>query len=199
MLPLALTHGKACQAPLIRAFMDGVGPEGLCRIMEHEALRKATVTIAIGLQVGTQTEFFEASRSGVHTSEPRGERRFSWDRIFVPEDPDPANEKTYAEMGMDKKNALSARSLVAQQMWTKFQEIISMPADASYYGRPLFDEERRTELDNRWKMLTKRLDALYADKYRALSKYERDILDERIEEYEQERKTIEDTLARNQR
>lgn len=188
---------------LISAFMDRVGPKGICKMMtayEREAQRVATVTVAIGLRVHQQTEIFEASRTGVIAPKPRGEKRFTWDRIFIPKDPEQDNLLTYAEMGLDKKNSVSARSIAAQQMWSRYLEIISAPVGAFQNTLALqgAEVESRAQLDARIKTLTRRISALYTDHDRALLTVERQILRERIEEHEQERKAIWEILTKTE-
>ncbi len=54
--------------------------------------------------------FFEGEIRGSISPEPRGDRKFQWDCIFIPE----GETETFAEMG-DKKNNISMRKIAFDQ------------------------------------------------------------------------------------
>jgi XTP/dITP diphosphohydrolase len=65
-----------------------------------------TAKTQIGYCNGQQIFHFEGAIDGIIAPEPRGDDRFQWDCVFIPE----GHEQTFAEMG-DKKNEISMRKL----------------------------------------------------------------------------------------
>lgn len=101
------------QTGLFLAELDGF-PGGLTQVF-WDTLKKdrvahlfgggaVTAKTRIGFCDGKQIFQFEGAISGTIASEPRGDDRFQWDCVFIPD----GHEQTFAEMG-DKKNDISMR------------------------------------------------------------------------------------------
>ncbi len=100
---------------LIHWFLEAVGCEGICRMMENEKDRRARAVVVIGYHDGEQVRLFEGEVKGMIAKEPRGEYAFGWDPIFIPE----GFDKTFAEMGMEEKNQVSMRRRALERLRDK--------------------------------------------------------------------------------
>jgi XTP/dITP diphosphohydrolase len=97
-LPGGLTH----------IFMDTVGNQGICKMMNayKEGERTARAKVVIGYfhqSSGMQT--FEGEVAGMIAQQPRGTNNFGWDPIFIPN----GDTRTYAEMSLEEKSKTSMR------------------------------------------------------------------------------------------
>jgi non-canonical purine NTP pyrophosphatase (RdgB/HAM1 family) len=91
--------------PLIKWFLKTIGAEGIYRLAERANIFTARASAMLGYQDGHGTlHFFEGTIHGSIVA-PRGRTTFGWDPIFMPE----GHEKTFAEMTLDEKNAISHR------------------------------------------------------------------------------------------
>lgn len=70
--------------------------------------RKVKARAMIGFCDGKSIKVFEGETSGTLAKEPKGDRKFYWDTIFIPEDPKRGNNgMTYAEIVEDPAFGLS--------------------------------------------------------------------------------------------
>ncbi len=91
--------------PLIKWFLQSLGHDGLTGLANKIDNTKATAKTIIGYSKDNDSiEFFEGAVEGKIVSS-RGEVRFGWDSIFLPD----GYEKTYAEMLPEEKNSMSHR------------------------------------------------------------------------------------------
>src|SRR6056297_408428 len=74
--------------PLIKWFLDELGAEGLCKILNSYDDRKATASSAIAYYDGSLLEIFERELLGSIAAEPYGEDGFGWNKVFMPEGAD---------------------------------------------------------------------------------------------------------------
>ncbi len=99
-------------------FMDAVDNDGICQMMESfPDARDRTATAITDLGYHGPDGRVKIYRGVVHGQialEPRGDKGFGWDPIFIP---DQQNE-TLAEMTMEKKNSLSTRMLAVTSFYT---------------------------------------------------------------------------------
>ena len=86
---------------LTQVFWDTLKKDRVAHLFGGGAV---TAKTKIGFCDGKQIFQFEGAINGTIASEPRGDDRFQWDCIFIPE----GYEQTFAEMG-DKKNEISMR------------------------------------------------------------------------------------------
>ncbi len=73
---------------LIGQFMDCVGNEGICKMMQayQEIERSAKATVVIGYYSRKSgCHVFQGDVFGTIASKPRGSKNFGWDAIFIPE------------------------------------------------------------------------------------------------------------------
>lgn len=90
---------------LIRWFMDTVGNEGLCRMLDAFHDRSATARTCLGYFDGQQEHIFTGEIRGSIAPHPRGASGFGWDAIFIPA----GWEKTFGEGAPEEKHAISMR------------------------------------------------------------------------------------------
>lgn len=95
---------------LIKWFLEGVGNEGILKMLGDTQSRQATVTTAIGYCDKNGPQVFVGELNGTISDMPRGDNGFGYDAIFVPE----GSDRTFAEMNAEEKDAISMRSLAAQ-------------------------------------------------------------------------------------
>ena len=69
----------------IKWFLQEIGNEGLCQLLDHTDNRSATARICFCLYDGRVATFFEEIAHGTIAGQPRGERGFGWDSIFIKE------------------------------------------------------------------------------------------------------------------
>lgn len=94
----------------IDQFLDELGPEGLCRLVDSYSDRSAVASAAVALHTGTEVVVFEASVRGKIADKPRGDNGYGWDSIFIPE----GHERTRGEMkeGDEERDNTSVRKKV---------------------------------------------------------------------------------------
>ena len=85
---------SALPGPLIKWFLDELGAEGLCRILDGYDDRGAIAGAAIAYYDGSTLEIFERDLAGRIADEPYGDDGFGWNKVFIPE----GAEITLAEM-----------------------------------------------------------------------------------------------------
>jgi non-canonical purine NTP pyrophosphatase (RdgB/HAM1 family) len=95
---------------LIRWFMDSVGNEGLCRMLDGFADRRATARTCLGYFDGEEEHIFTGAIEGSIALHPRGASGFGWDAIFIPAGWD----RTFGEGSAEEKHAISMRKLAVE-------------------------------------------------------------------------------------
>jgi inosine triphosphate pyrophosphatase len=98
--------------PYIKWFLDGLGHDGLNKLLkgcgDYGAYAQTIVAYAPGPDM--EVLLFEGRTEG-RIVPPRGEKEFGWDPIFEPTEDEQGigSSRTYAEMTLDEKNAISHR------------------------------------------------------------------------------------------
>jgi non-canonical purine NTP pyrophosphatase (RdgB/HAM1 family) len=70
----------------IKFFVDEVGLEATCRILDGFSDRTAVARTGYGYYDGTKFTYIEGSHTGLISQSPgTGNRGFGWDRIFIPD------------------------------------------------------------------------------------------------------------------
>ncbi|MFA5009701.1 MAG: non-canonical purine NTP pyrophosphatase [Patescibacteria group bacterium] len=106
-------HGmKALPGPLIKWFLETLGNNGLCKLVDGLNNRKATAKVMFAICDESGVHTFAGSMEGSISELPRGEMGFGWDPIFIPD----GYDKTWAEMTDDEKHAVSMRKQALEQM-----------------------------------------------------------------------------------
>ena len=91
---------------LIRWFLETVGNEGICKMLEGYTQREASAETWIGYFDGATVKVFSGMIEGHIASQPRGQRGFGWDPIFVPHGWD----KSLAEFSGEEEGFVSMRT-----------------------------------------------------------------------------------------
>ena len=91
--------------PFIKWFLDTVGNDGMCKMLDTYQDRTAIGAVAYAYKDDSGTMIFYHEVEGSVPSEPRGEQGFGWDPIFIPN----GHEETWAEMTQEKKHQTSMR------------------------------------------------------------------------------------------
>lgn len=97
---------------LVKWFIQEIGTEGLCRLLDNKPTRTATAAICFCLFDGTTPHFFESSMRGSIASDPRGSNGFGWDEIFITD----GMYKTRAELDDDEQQRTSMRREAHDQL-----------------------------------------------------------------------------------
>jgi non-canonical purine NTP pyrophosphatase (RdgB/HAM1 family) len=101
-------------------FVDEIGIEGLCRMLDGYESRKAFAQICYAYYDGSYLQFFNGEVSGEIASKPRGRNGFGFDPIFIPE----GSDKTYAEMTDPEKQRYSLRTTTVYPALKRFLQSI---------------------------------------------------------------------------
>lgn len=80
--------------PYIKWFIQEIGLEGLCRLLDSQKNRDAVAEVAFGVYDGKELKTIVHRVEGTIVESPRGTNGFGWDVIFQPK----GFDKTYAEM-----------------------------------------------------------------------------------------------------
>jgi non-canonical purine NTP pyrophosphatase (RdgB/HAM1 family) len=89
----------------IKWFLQDIGMEKLCLMLNGFDTRVATARICYGLYDGCAIQFFEASMTGRVPESPRGTNGFGWDQIFIKD----GMGQTRAELDTPTERATSMR------------------------------------------------------------------------------------------
>ncbi len=90
---------------LVSWFLDTLGPEGLLKLVAGETHRHALVSTCIAYADEDGVQTFLGTVEGTLSQSLRGDAGFGYDPIFIPA----GQDRTYAEMNSEEKNAISMR------------------------------------------------------------------------------------------
>ena len=96
--------------PLIKWFLQSLGNEGICELVDKYENKSAVAKTIIGYTNGKEIQFFEGELKGKIT-EPKG-TGFGWDPIFQPN----GFDKTLGEMSPEEKNKISMRKIALEKL-----------------------------------------------------------------------------------
>lgn len=91
--------------PYVRWLLEAAGGQGLAAIAYALNNRSAKAQCCVAYWNGTEGKVFVGETTGEVLVQPRGEKRFGWDAWFQPH----GQQKTFAEMTADEKDAVSHR------------------------------------------------------------------------------------------
>ncbi|KAG0051783.1 hypothetical protein BGZ83_003309 [Gryganskiella cystojenkinii] len=105
--PRMLPGKSASWLPIFKWFLEGVGHDGLNKMLDGFDDRSAFALCTFALSEGPGTEpiLFEGRNDGSIVA-ARGPTHFGWDPVFLPD----GYDTTYAEMDKETKNIISHRS-----------------------------------------------------------------------------------------
>ncbi len=92
--------------PYVKWFMQEVGLDGMCRMLDNFDDRTATGCVTYGYYDGQSLQVIENKVAGKIASEPKGEGGHGWDPIFIPN----GSRKTYAQMNDKELDQFALRS-----------------------------------------------------------------------------------------
>jgi XTP/dITP diphosphohydrolase len=97
---------------LVKWTTNGVGYEGVCRLVDSCRSRDAYAETCVALCDGKSVKRFVGRIEGSIAMEPKGSRNFGWDYIFIPK----GSAKTFAEMSVSEKNKVSMRRVAFSKL-----------------------------------------------------------------------------------
>jgi XTP/dITP diphosphohydrolase len=99
---------------------DATDQENLGKLLEevgHQDDRRVAYVCVIALvDEGGSESLFEGRCEGMLADEPRGSGGFGYDPAFVPDDTDPEDRRTMAELAPAEKHAISHRGRAARKL-----------------------------------------------------------------------------------
>ena len=98
--------------PYVRWLLEAAGGKGLAAIAYALNNRAARAQCCVGYWNGSEVKTFIGETTGEILVKPRGERHFGWDAWFQPSE----SKKTFAEMSVEEKDAVSHRGRAYRQL-----------------------------------------------------------------------------------
>ncbi len=121
-VPCVVEHGglfidalNGLPGGLSKVVWDNIGDK-LCNFIKNGDSREATAKSVIGYCDGKRRHLFIGETRGIIADRGRGEYRFQWDPIFIPE----GSDRTNAEMGFPEKGKYSQ----AAKGWGKLVQFL---------------------------------------------------------------------------
>lgn len=108
---LTFTELKSLPGPLIKWFLETLGNQGLCHLIQGSD-RSARAEVKFAMCEGSDIHVFSGSIDGSIATEPHGDAGFGWDSIFIPH----GYTKTWAEMTDDEKHESSMRKIALKDL-----------------------------------------------------------------------------------
>ena len=96
---------------LAKHMQTSIGNEGIVAMVSKDN-RNAYSETVVAYCDGHTTKVFSGRVTGSISEEVRGTEGFGWDFIFIPK----GEKRTFAELGMAKKNRLSARAIAFRKL-----------------------------------------------------------------------------------
>ncbi|HJX05655.1 MAG TPA: RdgB/HAM1 family non-canonical purine NTP pyrophosphatase [Candidatus Nanoarchaeia archaeon] len=98
--------------PYVKDFIRKIGIAGLYELAKRCDDKSAVAIASIGFcKPGKEPLVFQGKVKGIIVS-PRGDTRFQWDQIFMPD----SYDKTFSEMSVEEKNKISHRKLAFEEL-----------------------------------------------------------------------------------
>lgn len=105
--------------PLIKWFLNTLGNEGLCKLLDSYKDRSAVAEVCFVLYDGSEVRTFMGEAKGVISSAPKGEQGFGWDPIFIPN----GYSITWGEMDTEEQKNTSMRRIALKKLEAYLQSI----------------------------------------------------------------------------
>lgn len=109
---LILTALGKLPGTFIKFFVDELGFEKICRLIDPFNDRRAIAIITIGYTDGKVVKLFQGTMKGTLAQHPTGKRGFGWDLIFIPD----GYSKTCAELTQKEYDSLSPRNKALKKL-----------------------------------------------------------------------------------
>jgi non-canonical purine NTP pyrophosphatase (RdgB/HAM1 family) len=98
--------------PLIKWFVQALGNEGMCRMLDAYKDRGVIAEVLFGYCDGEEVKTFSGIIKGKIADHSRGEGGFGWDKIFIHE----GFEKTRAEMTKEEWHEFGMRKIALEKL-----------------------------------------------------------------------------------
>lgn len=98
--------------PLVKWFLEEIGNEGLCRMLDTYEDKSATASVTYGLFDGKALHLFYGDTKGTIAQHPMGTNDFGWTPIFIPD----GYEVTWGEMNLEDQGKTSMRKKALQKL-----------------------------------------------------------------------------------
>ena len=98
--------------PLIKWFLSSLGNEGLAKVLDVFEDRSAIAEVCFALCDEDGVKIFKGDIEGTIAREPRGEKGFGWDPIFIPR----GYERTWGEMDSEEQKMTSMRRIALKKL-----------------------------------------------------------------------------------
>ncbi len=98
--------------PLIKWFLTELDNKGLCDVLDSFGSRAALAEVCFGLYDGQVLHTFEGQMRGTISDNPRGDKGFGWDPIFIPD----GYTKTWGEMSVEEQAETSMRRIALKKL-----------------------------------------------------------------------------------
>lgn len=102
--------------PLIKWFLQEIGPEGVCQLADFYGDRRARAEICYAYFDGRRLELFDGALDGSVAEKPRTDDNFGWNRIFIRD----GQTKTNSEMNEEETRKYSLRTSTIYPRLKKF-------------------------------------------------------------------------------
>lgn len=103
---------------LTQPFWDSLEADRFCELFGRSEKRGLIAKTWIGYCDSRRIHYFQGEIRGTVASQPRGDRAFQWDCVFVPD----GHEQTFAEMG-GQKNEISMRRIALNALAKHLKEL----------------------------------------------------------------------------
>jgi non-canonical purine NTP pyrophosphatase (RdgB/HAM1 family) len=101
--------------PLVKWFMESLGEEGLCRLLDRYDDRSAMAVTCLGYYDGTELKIFKGERPGRIANQPSTAGDWpGWNNIFIPE----GFDKPWPELSEKDQNEQASTWQALQQLET---------------------------------------------------------------------------------
>lgn len=97
---------------LTQVFWDKLEAEKVSEVFKALKNQAVIAKTHIGFINGKTIQIFVGEIEGAFSDEPRGDRNFQWDCVFIPS----GQNTTFAEMGSQKKNEISMRRIALDKL-----------------------------------------------------------------------------------
>lgn len=98
--------------PLIKWFLGSLGNDGMAKLLDGYDDRSVLAEVCFALCDENGVKIFKGDIEGTVASEPRGEKGFGWDPIFIPK----GHEQTWGEMDVDQQKETSMRRIALKKL-----------------------------------------------------------------------------------
>jgi non-canonical purine NTP pyrophosphatase (RdgB/HAM1 family) len=104
--------------PLVRWFLESLGNDGIVKLLDGYDDRAVVAQVCFALCDENGIKIFKGSTEGTVSPEPRGEKGFGWDPIFIPK----GHEETWGEMDVDQQKETSMRRIALKKLQSYLYE-----------------------------------------------------------------------------